>query len=180
MIFLVKRKFKIFGIAILAFLLLVSIVSASQESQALVKKGVDLHNAKQYDDAISNFDKAIGLDPQDADAWYHKGVDLDLEFKSNEANVAMDHALLLNPNNSMYNMGKSLILIEQGKYDDAEGYADKSLMLDPNNAFGWDAKGIIDQAKGDTAGAIFDYKRAIKLYPEDTPALKALYKLEHP
>ena len=52
-------------------------------------------------------------------------------------------------------------------------------MLDPDNAFGWNGKGIIDEAKGDKAAAIFDYKKAIKLYPNDTTALKALYKLEH-
>ena len=108
MIFLENRKLRIFEIDILALLLLISIVSASQESQALDKKGVDLHHAKQYDDAILTFNKAISLDPQDADAWYHKGLNLDLQFKSNEVNAAMDHALLLNPDNSMYNVGKCL------------------------------------------------------------------------
>ena len=53
-------------------------------------------------------------------------------------------------------------------------------MLDPDNAFGWNAKGFIDEAKGDKAAAIFDYKKAIKLYPDDTTALKGLYRLEHP
>jgi tetratricopeptide (TPR) repeat protein len=94
---LVNRKLKIFGIITLALLLLVGIVSASQESQALVKKGNILGVAKQYDDAISNYDKAISLDPQDADVWYYKGLVLTQEFKINEANAAMDHALLLNP-----------------------------------------------------------------------------------
>jgi tetratricopeptide (TPR) repeat protein len=68
----------------------------------------------------------------------------------------------------------------QGNYKDAENYADKNLMLDPKNFCGWNAKGIIDEAKADKAAAIFDYKKAIKLYPDDTPALKALYILEHP
>ena len=53
-------------------------------------------------------------------------------------------------------------------------------MLDPKNFCGWNAKVIIDEAKADKAAAIFDYKKAIKLYPDDTPALKALYLLEHP
>jgi hypothetical protein len=58
-IFLVNRKLKIFGIITLTFLLLVGIVSASQESHALVTKGLDQFNARQYDDAISTFNKAI-------------------------------------------------------------------------------------------------------------------------
>jgi len=80
----------------------------------------------------------------------------------------------------MYNVGKCLILSKQGRYEDAENYADKSLMLDPNNFFGWNAKGIIDEAKGDKAAAIFDCNKAIKLYPDDTTALKGLYRLEYP
>ena len=65
---MVNRKFKIFGITTLALLLLAGIVSASQESHALVIKGVGLNGAKQYDDGVLTFNKAIRLDPQDADA----------------------------------------------------------------------------------------------------------------
>ncbi len=89
MIFLVNRKLKIFGITIIALLLLVGVVSASQESHALVIKGVDQNNAKKYDDAISNFNKAIGLDPQDTDAWFYEGVALSQEHKISEANPAI-------------------------------------------------------------------------------------------
>ena len=52
-------------------------------------------------------------------------------------------------------------------------------MFDPENAFDQNENGIIDEAKGDKAAAISDYKKAIKLYPNNTTALKALYKLEH-
>ncbi len=68
----------------------------------------------------------------------------------------------------------------QGKYGDAENYVDKGLMLDPNNSGGWNAKGLIAFSKGDTAEAIFDYKKAIELNPDNTEALKHLHKLEHP
>lgn len=34
--------------------------------------------------------------------------------------------------------------------------------------------------KGDAAEAIFDYKKAIELNPDNTEALKHLHKLEHP
>jgi tetratricopeptide (TPR) repeat protein len=35
----------------------------------------------KYDDAISNFNKAIGLDPQDSTAWYYKAMALTQESK---------------------------------------------------------------------------------------------------
>jgi Flp pilus assembly protein TadD len=54
------------------------------------------------------------------------------------------------------------------------------LVLNPNDAVGWGAKGIIAEAKGDKAVAIFAYNKAIKLNPNDTETLKNLHKLEHP
>jgi len=105
---------------------------------------------------------------------------LSQKFKTNEANAAIDHALLLNPNSSKDNVWKGIVLGMESKNDDIQGYLDKGLMLDPNNLCGWNAKGIIEEDKGDKAAAIFDYKKAIKLYPDDTTALKGLYRLEHP
>ncbi len=70
--------------------------------------------------------------------------------------------------------------MNQGKKDEAENYVDKGLMLDPNNFFGWNAKGVFDEIKGDKAAAIFDYKNSLKLKPYNKPALQALYYLEHP
>ena len=102
------------------------------------------------------------------------------EFKTKEANAAFDHALLLNPNYSNYYIAKGLGLYKQGKYAGAESYIDKGLVLNPNYSFGWDAKGIIAEAKGDKPVAIFAYNKAIKLNPEDTTALKAVHRLEHP
>jgi tetratricopeptide (TPR) repeat protein len=68
----------------------------------------------------------------------------------------------------------------QGKYADAESYVDKGLVIDPNNYIGWGAKGLIAKAKGHKAEAIFDFNKTLKLNPDDTVALKALYQLEHP
>ena len=74
-----------------------------------------LADSKQYDDAISTYNKAISLDPQDAEAWFDNGTVLIEEFKTNEANAAIDHALLLNPNESNYNVEKGIVLGMQGK-----------------------------------------------------------------
>jgi protein O-GlcNAc transferase len=178
-IFLVNNKLKIFGMTTIALLLLVGIVSASQESHALVIKGVDLNNAKKYDDAISNFNKAIDLDPQDSAAWFYKGAVLVQESKIKEADEAIDHALLLNPANSNYNVAKGLVLAMQGKNDEAENYANKGLVLNSNNSVGLGAKGDVAEAKGDKARVIFDYYKAMKLSPGNIASLNELQKLEH-
>ena len=67
----------------------------------------------------------------------------------------------------------------QGKYAGAESYVDKGLVLNPNDSVGWGAKGIIAEAKGDKAVAIFAYNKAIKFNHNNTTALKAVHRLEH-
>ena len=141
-------------------------------------KGVDLNNATKYDDAISNFNKAIGLDPQDSAAWFYKGTALVQESKIKKADAATDHALLLNPDNSNYNIAKGLLLAMQCKNDEAENYVDKGLVLNSNNSVGWGAKGDIAESKGDKAGAILDYYKAMKLNPGNIVSVNELQKLE--
>jgi Flp pilus assembly protein TadD len=53
------------------------------------------------------------------------------------------------------------------------------LVLNPNDAVGWGAKGIIAEAKGDKAVAIFAYNKAIKLDPNNTLALESLHRLRN-
>ncbi len=48
----------------------------------------------KYDEAIKTFDKAIELNPEDADAWYNKGLVLYHQGKYDEAIEANTTELL--------------------------------------------------------------------------------------
>ena len=67
----------------------------------------------------------------------------------------------------------------QGKNDEAENYVNKGSVLNSNNSVGLGAKGDVAEAKGDKAGAIFDYYKAMKLNPGNIASLNELQKLEH-
>ena len=43
-------------------------------SDAWNNKGLALDNLGRYEEAIKYYDKAIELDPNNADAWYNKGL----------------------------------------------------------------------------------------------------------
>ena len=62
------------GIALLTFLILVSIAGATQDSDAWIAKGNTLFGLNKYDEAITAYDKAIEINPQDSIAWTTQGI----------------------------------------------------------------------------------------------------------
>ena len=55
-------------------------------------KGNVFFNQSKYADAIQAYDKAIQLDPNDADVWYNKGVSLERLGRPMEVNAAFAKA----------------------------------------------------------------------------------------
>lgn len=64
----------ILGIIILAILILVSIASATQDSDTWYNKGVVLSQLNKSGEAIKACDKAIEIDPQNLMAWQVKDL----------------------------------------------------------------------------------------------------------
>ena len=62
--------------------------------------GFALSQQGKYDEALRTFDKAIEIDPQNADAWYLKGMVLDDMGKHDEATQAYDEAIRIDPSKS--------------------------------------------------------------------------------
>jgi tetratricopeptide (TPR) repeat protein len=52
---------------------------------------------KRYKEALDAFNKAIELDPQNADAWYNKGVVLELMGKTYAAEDSYSKAIKIDP-----------------------------------------------------------------------------------
>ena len=60
------------GIAVLTFLILVSIAGATQDSDVWIAKGNAIADLGKYDEAIKAYDKLIELNPNDSGAWNKK------------------------------------------------------------------------------------------------------------
>src|SRR5271157_2077124 len=61
---------------VLCLLVLFSIsagAAVSSYSKDADSKGLKLYSTKNYTDALTNFNNAVGLDPTNYDAWVHKG-----------------------------------------------------------------------------------------------------------
>src|SRR5208283_782364 len=88
---------RVLGIAVLAFLILVSIASAAQFSN-VPNSGGDF--AKNFlENKLKNQDEALQINPQDENAWVTKGDTLLALNKNDEAVAAYNKAIEINPNN---------------------------------------------------------------------------------
>ena len=112
----------------------------------LIDKGDLLFNQGRYKEAITYFDKALALDPNDTDALYYKGISLESQGRHDEAITYFDKVLALDPNNENTLGWKEHTLRKMGMHNDTvTNLDDQVYSIDTNNTELNDAK---DKAKG--------------------------------
>ena len=120
-------------VSLLAFICIMY-ASAQESSSQWINKGRDLDNNSHYDDAISCYEKAIALEPQNEVAWFNKGLALYKQGKYDEAIQSYDKAIEIDPQDTDAWINKGLALYYQGKYDEAIQSYDKAIEIDPQYA----------------------------------------------
>jgi tetratricopeptide (TPR) repeat protein len=83
------------------------------------------------DNDIACYDKALEIDPMNADAYYKKGLSLSTIEKYAEAIVCYDKALEIDPMNADAYYKKGLSLYYLGYKDEAIACYDKALEINP-------------------------------------------------
>jgi tetratricopeptide (TPR) repeat protein len=75
---------------------------------------------KDFDGAIADYTRAIGIDPQNAAAFNNRGNAYDAQGELDKARGDFDRAIELNANMLDAYMNRGLTLIRQGKDAEAE------------------------------------------------------------
>jgi tetratricopeptide (TPR) repeat protein len=122
---------------------------------------------QRYEKAIVSYDKAIALEPNNANAYRYKGEALYYFFKYEEAIKCFDRALELEPNNANIWNNKGLALDSLGNYEGAINCYDKAIELEPNDANIWNNKGAALDNLSKYEEAIKFYDKALELEPND-------------
>ncbi len=91
--------------------------------------GLDLQNRGQLNEAISCYQKAVELNPNDFEAYNNLGLAMQCKGEINKAINFYKKALSLNPNldKTYYNLG--IALQEKGQFEEAITYYQKALRL---------------------------------------------------
>ena len=114
----------------------------------------------EYDRAVTEYDKAIRLDPNDGDYYNHRGNAFYSKGDYDRALADYGQAIKLKPDFAVaYANGGGTRSI-RGEYDRAIADYDKAIRLDPNNADFYKNRGDAF-LKGEYDRAIADYDQAI-------------------
>jgi tetratricopeptide (TPR) repeat protein len=64
-----------------------------QQEREFVQQGDQYDSKGQYDQALAAYDRALGIDPEDADAWYDKAETLVKMGRGDEARTCFQQAM---------------------------------------------------------------------------------------
>ncbi len=122
----------------------------------------------EWPGVLDEFQRAIELNPGDANAHHWYALALADAGRSDEAISEMKLAQELDPRSLIINANLSWVLYLAGKYDDAIAQAKKAVALDPSFAVAHGYLGQAYLAKGDDQAALAELQKALELSGNET------------
>ncbi len=110
--------------------------------------------------------KAVALDPTQADAWYNLGAALEHLDREDEAISAYQRAIELEPSPNAYN-GLGDVLTTLGRYDEALAAYQQAIELNPDLAWPYHNLGLLYEHRGDYQAAVPLYQQALERHQRD-------------
>jgi Flp pilus assembly protein TadD/V8-like Glu-specific endopeptidase len=127
--------------------------------------GINEMRNKKYAQAISQFDRAIQIDPQEATAYYYRGLCKQNLQDLPAALADLNQAIQLNGNNAFFYMFRGGLFANLKDVAKMEADLNKAVQIDPNNSYAhtFHALLYLDPSKKQTAKAFADLNKAIAL-----------------
>lgn len=126
------------------------------------------------EDALSDLDRAIELDPRLGMAYSGRGWCLAQLGKGENAILDLNRALELDPDQEMSYFNRGYVLGSLGRHEDAVKDLSEALRLNPNNADSYFHRGYAQQSLGRKEYAQRDFEDAVRLNPNLTSVLNSI------
>jgi Tfp pilus assembly protein PilF len=140
------------------------------EAQAITAQGEALARSGKNEEALAEFDKAIALDPHNADALYNRGLIYQTQRQHQLAIDDFTSASGLTPQRSEPLLARAISYLAMDRTREAAADLDEAVQADPQNAQIWTTRGLAYERLGDKTKAAGSYGRAINLRPKDEAA----------
>jgi protein O-mannosyl-transferase len=123
-------------------------------------------NEKRYHEALKDFNKAIELQPGNANYYYGRGVIFMNENRNAEAVSDFNKAIELQPDYFDAYLNQGVVLINEKRYEEAISNYTRAIALKPDNAKFFYNRGIVFMNEEKNAEALNDFNKAIELQPD--------------
>jgi len=140
---------------------------SESRAEAFYQRGLQKIESGDDSGALSEFNRALKINPQDARAYYKRGnIHYDLG-NFDQAIADYGAAIQFNPNygDAYYNRG--LAYLDKGQVKPAIADFNQLLQINPNDDAAFYQRGLAYHEVGDYQSSIQDYTQAILLNPED-------------
>jgi tetratricopeptide (TPR) repeat protein len=164
-----KRLLLIAVLALLAFAS-TALAQHSQSARKCVKQGIELFGKNDIAGAITEYDRAISLDPKLAEAYLNRGKarraggDLDGAIADYEVAAELDPGVAANNRDiTQAYLNRGYIRSNRMDLDGALADFDHAIRLDPNDAEAYFKRGRAFLIVGNAKFAIADFDKSISL-----------------
>jgi len=160
------------GLALLALLAIFGVLwfwqyPSASRAQAFYQRGLQKIEEGDEPGALLNFDRAIDLDPDDANAYY-KRANIHFDMGNYEMALAdYSTAIKLNPNYNDAYFNRGLAHADMGNLQAAIADFSNVLQLNPNDPDAYYHRGLASHDVDDFQSSIQDYTQAILLDAEN-------------
>ena len=113
----------------------------ARDADFYINRGMDYGKKDQFDQAMSDFNKALEIDPTSAMAYHHRGVLYTFKGQYDQAFSDFSKALEINPRFASAYSSRGRAYMAKGQYDQAISDYTKALEINPNLAVAYYNRG---------------------------------------
>jgi Tfp pilus assembly protein PilF len=147
------------------------------EAQAATTRAQTLARSGKTEEALAEFNRAVELDPHNAQAFYGRGLLYQANKQHQPAIEDFTAANGLTPQRAEPMLGRAVSYLALDKVNEAVADLDEAVQADPQNGQIWTTRGLAYERLGERTKAADSYGRAISLRPRDEAARNGLARV---
>lgn len=145
--------------------------SQKQAVKLWLESALLLDTSGEYEASLPFYDRALAIQPDQADAWYNQGITLRKLGRYEEAISNYDHALAIEPEKSQAWNARGVALQKLGQYQEAISSYERAIAISPDLYKGWYNLGNALMTLGDYSGALEKFAKTLEICPNYDQAL---------
>jgi tetratricopeptide (TPR) repeat protein len=146
----------------------------AQSPDVYIKKGRAYAREGQPDKAISEFDRAIELDPTNGTAYAFRGIAFLQKGSTERAIADLSQGIVLEPTNALAFDNRGHAYSELGRFEKAISDLTQAIKLDPGMSAAFRRRADAYEKTGDFPKAIADLNKSIELAPDQSASYNDL------